>query len=126
MINYFVFKRYNFQRLQVPVQPGSMDNEAGIFSITFDMSGSRMITTDVDKTIKLYKEDESAVSELILLSSVQLVHQSNFFALFSVRANTSSSLAPGDCEKKEVLITIHQNFCIQILIPSIMCTNYLE
>ncbi|XP_066594680.1 uncharacterized protein [Prorops nasuta] len=54
---------YNFQRLQAPVQPGSMDNEAGIFSITFDMSGTRMITTEADKTIKVYKEDENASEE---------------------------------------------------------------
>ena len=54
---------YNFQRLQAPVQPGSMDSEAGIFSITFDMSGKRMITTEADKTIKLYREDETANDE---------------------------------------------------------------
>ncbi|KAK0165976.1 hypothetical protein PV328_004442 [Microctonus aethiopoides] len=54
---------YNFQRLQAPVQPGSMDSEAGIFSITFDMSGTRMITTEADKTIKVYKEDDSATEE---------------------------------------------------------------
>ncbi|XP_047349661.1 pleiotropic regulator 1 isoform X1 [Vespa velutina] len=52
---------YNFQRLQAPVQPGSMDSEAGIFSITFDISGTRMITTEADKTIKVYKEDNTAV-----------------------------------------------------------------
>ncbi|XP_034951083.1 pleiotropic regulator 1 [Chelonus insularis] len=54
---------YNFQRLQAPVQPGSMDSEAGIFSITFDMTGSRMITTEADKTIKMYKEDTEATEE---------------------------------------------------------------
>ena len=27
---------YNFQRLQAPVQPGSLDSEAGIFAMTFD------------------------------------------------------------------------------------------
>ncbi|XP_043289636.1 pleiotropic regulator 1 [Venturia canescens] len=54
---------YNFQRLQAPVQPGSMDSEAGIFSITFDMSGTRMITTEADKTIKMYKEDDEASEE---------------------------------------------------------------
>ena len=48
--------------LQAPVQPGSMDSESGIFSMTFDMTGSRLITTEADKTIKIYKEDESAVS----------------------------------------------------------------
>ncbi|KOC66709.1 Pleiotropic regulator 1, partial [Habropoda laboriosa] len=54
---------YNFQRLQAPVQPGSMDSEAGVFSITFDMSGTRMITTEADKTIKVYKEDDTATEE---------------------------------------------------------------
>jgi WD40 repeat protein len=47
---------------QAPVQPGSMDSEAGVYSMTFDHSGSRLITTDADKTIKIYKEDETAVS----------------------------------------------------------------
>ena len=32
---------YNFQRFQAPVQPGSLDSEAGIFQMTFDQSGSR-------------------------------------------------------------------------------------
>ncbi|CAH2047587.1 unnamed protein product, partial [Iphiclides podalirius] len=54
---------YNFQRLQAPVQPGSMDSEAGIFAMTFDQSGSRLITTEADKTIKIYKEDETASEE---------------------------------------------------------------
>uniref|UniRef100_A0A1B6HRP6 Pleiotropic regulator 1 n=1 Tax=Homalodisca liturata TaxID=320908 RepID=A0A1B6HRP6_9HEMI len=54
---------YNFQRLQAPVQPGSMDSESGVFSMTFDQSGSRLITTEADKTIKIYKEDESATEE---------------------------------------------------------------
>ncbi|CAG0892163.1 unnamed protein product [Cyprideis torosa] len=54
---------YNFQRLQAPVQPGSMDSEAGIFTAAFDQSGSRLITGDADKTIKIFKEDETATEE---------------------------------------------------------------
>lgn len=54
---------YNFQRLQAPVQPGSMDSEAGVFSMTFDNSGSRLITTEADKTIKVYREDDTATEE---------------------------------------------------------------
>lgn len=54
---------YNFQRFQAAVQPGSMDSEAGIFAMTFDMSGSRLITTEADKTIKIYKEDDEASEE---------------------------------------------------------------
>ncbi len=54
---------YNFQRLQAPVQPGSLDSEAGIFSMAFDNSGSRLITCEADKTIKIYKEDETATED---------------------------------------------------------------
>ncbi|KAK8731762.1 hypothetical protein OTU49_007248 [Cherax quadricarinatus] len=54
---------YNFQKLQAPVQPGSMDSEAGVFAMTFDQSGSRLITCDADKTIKIYKEDDTASEE---------------------------------------------------------------
>ena len=54
---------YNFQRMQPPVQPGSLDSEAGVFALGFDLSGTRLISCDGDKTIKLYKEDETAVSE---------------------------------------------------------------
>lgn len=39
-----------------PVQPGSMDCEAGILCCTFDATGSRLFTGDVDKTVKVYKE----------------------------------------------------------------------
>lgn len=53
---------YNFQRVQAAAQPGSIDSESGIFSTTFDRSGSRLLATEADKTIKIYKEDESAVS----------------------------------------------------------------
>ena len=52
---------YNFQRIQSQVQPGSLDSEAGIFACEFDMSGSRLITAESDKTVKIYKEDELAV-----------------------------------------------------------------
>jgi pleiotropic regulator 1 len=54
---------YNFQKLQATVQPGSLDSEAGIYAVQFDMSGSRLITAEADKTIKIYKEDESASEE---------------------------------------------------------------
>ena len=52
-----------FFRFQAPVQPGSLDSEAGIFSMTFDNSGTRLITCEADKTIKVYKEDDSATEE---------------------------------------------------------------
>ncbi|XP_065210901.1 pleiotropic regulator 1 [Planococcus citri] len=54
---------YNFQRLQAPVQPGSMDSESGISAMCFDQSGTRLITAEADKTIKVYREDETATEE---------------------------------------------------------------
>jgi len=54
---------YNFQRDQAPVQPGSLDSEAGIFALLFDKSESRLISCEGDKTIKIYKEDEEATEE---------------------------------------------------------------
>ena len=35
------------------MQPGSLDSEAGIFQMKFDQSGSRLITCEADKTIKV-------------------------------------------------------------------------
>jgi len=51
---------------QAPVQPGSMDSESGIFAMAFDQSGSRLITTEADKTIKIYREDETAVRKTLI------------------------------------------------------------
>lgn len=41
-----------FQEEQVKVQPGSLESEAGVNCMSFDQSGSRLITGEVDKTIK--------------------------------------------------------------------------
>ena len=58
---------YNFQRIHAAVQPGSLDSESGIFACLFDHSESRLITAEADKTIKVYKEGDSAVSFTIEL-----------------------------------------------------------
>lgn len=52
-----------FQSTQVRVQPGSMDNEAGIFAMAYDRSGSRLITCEADKTIKIWREDVTSTPE---------------------------------------------------------------
>ena len=52
-----------------------MDSESGIFSMTFDQSGSRLITTEADKTIKIYKEDDTAVSIMIKYTIQTLMGQ---------------------------------------------------
>ncbi len=54
---------YNFQKMETLVQPGSMDNEAGVFCSAFDKTGTRLITGEADKSIKIWKEDESATPE---------------------------------------------------------------
>uniref|UniRef100_A0A674E2F9 Pleiotropic regulator 1 n=1 Tax=Salmo trutta TaxID=8032 RepID=A0A674E2F9_SALTR len=54
---------YNFQRIHAAVQPGSLDSESGIFACMFDHSESRLITAEADKTIKVYKEDDTATEE---------------------------------------------------------------
>lgn len=52
-----------FQQEQTKLQPGSLECEAGIYAMAFDHSGSRLITCEADKTIKMWKEDESATPE---------------------------------------------------------------
>ncbi|XP_029412618.1 pleiotropic regulator 1 isoform X2 [Nannospalax galili] len=54
---------YNFQRVHAAVQPGSLDSESGIFACAFDQSESRLLTAEADKTIKVYREDETATEE---------------------------------------------------------------
>ena len=52
-----VFQSIDFIR----PQPGSLDSESGVFATAFDRTGSRLITCEADKTIKIWKEDETAV-----------------------------------------------------------------
>lgn len=52
-----------FQAGISPVQPGSLDSESGIFALAFDKSGSRLASAEADKTIKMWKEDDSATPE---------------------------------------------------------------
>ncbi|KAL7747072.1 pre-mRNA-splicing factor prp46 [Sorochytrium milnesiophthora] len=54
---------YNFQSGVSQVQPGSLESEAGIFACTFDRSGSRLITCEADKSIKVWREDDQATPE---------------------------------------------------------------
>ncbi|KAI6194241.1 WD domain, G-beta repeat protein [Aphelenchoides besseyi] len=52
-----------FQKEQAPPQPGSIDSENGIFSMVFDKSGTRLITAEADKSIKMWREDPDATEE---------------------------------------------------------------
>ena len=52
-----------FQDDQTIVQPGSLESEAGIYAMSFDVSGSRLITAEADKSVKMWREDLSATPE---------------------------------------------------------------
>lgn len=52
-----------FQEIEAQVQPGSLDSEAGVFASSFDVTGTRLLTCEADKTIKFYKEDLEATPE---------------------------------------------------------------
>ncbi|KAI1180560.1 putative pre-mRNA splicing protein [Nemania sp. FL0916] len=54
---------HRFQALDSIAQPGSLDAEAGIMSSTFDRTGLRLIVGEADKTIKIWKPDETATPE---------------------------------------------------------------
>ncbi|KAG5544790.1 hypothetical protein RHGRI_017286 [Rhododendron griersonianum] len=54
---------HNFQQSQTIVQPGSLDSEAGIYACSYDVTGTRLVTCEADKTIKMWKEDENATPE---------------------------------------------------------------
>jgi len=54
---------HNFQSTETKAQPGSLDSEAGIFDTVFDKTGTRLITCEADKTIKIWREDETATPE---------------------------------------------------------------
>lgn len=54
---------HRFQSLDSIAQPGSLDAEAGIMSSTFDATGLRLIVGEADKTIKIWKQDETATQE---------------------------------------------------------------
>ena len=47
---------HNFQAGQTVVQPGSLESEAGIFAAGFDGTGTRLLTTEADKSVKFWKE----------------------------------------------------------------------
>jgi pleiotropic regulator 1 len=54
---------YKYQSLQTDPQPGSMSAENGIFAVALDQSGSRLLTAECDKTVKIYREDPDATPD---------------------------------------------------------------
>ena len=54
---------YCFQEMQSIPQPGSLaEAENGIFCAEFDLTGTRLITGEADKSIKIWKQDSEASS----------------------------------------------------------------
>jgi len=94
---------YNFQRLQSAAQPGSIDSEMGIFAMTFDQSGSRLLTCEADKTIKIYKEDENAV-RIFRFKIVRFINW-EFKKLFNLidRRDSPGSVETRHLKAKEIL-----------------------
>jgi pleiotropic regulator 1 len=54
---------HRFQALDTTAQPGSLDAETGLMSSTYDKTGLRLICGEADKTIKIWKQDETATPE---------------------------------------------------------------
>ncbi|KAL1883864.1 hypothetical protein VTK73DRAFT_7652 [Phialemonium thermophilum] len=54
---------HRFQAMDTIAQPGSLDAESGIMCSTFDLSGTRLICGEADKTIKVWKPDPEATPE---------------------------------------------------------------
>jgi len=70
-----------------------MDSEAGVFAMAFDHSGTRLITAEADKTIKLYREDDTAVSILLSVFEIHTLYYFKiiFFMLrITLKLNVSS------------------------------------
>ena len=42
---------------------GSLDSEAGIYALSYDVTGTRLVSCEADKTIKMWKQDENATPE---------------------------------------------------------------
>lgn len=112
---------YNFQRIHAAVQPGSLDSESGIFACMFDHSESRLITAEADKTIKVYKEDDTAVSSTVVLKArvdfsvpvFALAQFHNLVFFLSDGRKSSNQLEARNPQEKEILMIC---ICSSILI----------
>lgn len=63
-MNFWDYKTgHCFQQTETIAQPGSLDAENGVFAAGFDGTGTRLVTCEADKTVKIWKQDKEA-SEL--------------------------------------------------------------
>lgn len=64
---------HRFQAMDTIAQPGSLDAESGIMSSTFDLSGTRLICGEADKTSKISPlEIDPLVGRCQILTTMQL------------------------------------------------------
>jgi len=60
-MNFWDYKTgYCFQKTETVAQPGSLDAENGIYAAAFDLTGTRLITGEADKSIKIWKQSGDA------------------------------------------------------------------
>lgn len=63
-LSFFDYKSgHKYQSLVTKELPGSKESERGILCSTFDATGLRLITGETDKSIKIWKQDETATPE---------------------------------------------------------------
>ncbi|RPA74552.1 pre-mRNA splicing factor prp46 [Ascobolus immersus RN42] len=63
-MNFYDWKSgHCFQSMDTVAQPGSLEAELGVFCSSYDKSGLRLITGEADKTIKIWRQDETATEE---------------------------------------------------------------
>lgn len=54
---------HKYQSLLATEIPGSLESERGILCSSFDQTGLRLITGEIDKSIKIWKQEESATPD---------------------------------------------------------------
>ncbi|KAI3654925.1 hypothetical protein MP228_000305 [Amoeboaphelidium protococcarum] len=54
---------YSFQQTRTKLGIDNVESDAGIFCSSFDITGSRLITGEADKLIKIWKEDPNATPQ---------------------------------------------------------------
>ena len=60
-MNFWDYKTgYCFQKTETVAQPGSLDAENGIYAAAFDMTGTRLVTGEADKSVKIWKQSDDA------------------------------------------------------------------
>lgn len=63
-MSFFDYKTgHKYQTFKTPAVTGSLDSERSVLCSTFDVTGTRLITGEGDKSIKIWKQDPGATEE---------------------------------------------------------------